>query len=122
MKEKIQPRQPNCIGFVYSRLGIIPEETFIKPPGLLSLLETFDIVEDIRKAKVLGVILFASHGPILAHMALLDDDKKNVIHRKGEGEAVIIETVNECLREYENDFGMTQVLLFAPRNKVPSTK
>jgi len=74
----VPPRQPNCIGFVYSRLGIISEEKYVDPPRLKDFLKTFEEVHNIKQAKVLGVIFLASNGPIMAHVALLSDDKKSL--------------------------------------------
>jgi hypothetical protein len=97
MKERLSS---NCVGFVYNKLGMLPEEKYIDPPTLKELLKSFDNVRSVEKANVLAIITFSHLGSYLSHMAIICDDKKTILHRNGDGGEVVCEEINSCLDRY----------------------
>jgi hypothetical protein len=95
--------QSNCIGFVFSELNIIPEDKYVKPPTLAEVLETFDIVDTLDQAKILMVVDFSQNDPRIDHIAIVCENKIDIIHRKGIGAQVIRENIRSGLKNYLED-------------------
>lgn len=115
MRERIEAEN-NCVGFVFSRLGIISDERYVEPPTYKELLKSFDRV-DIDKAQLLAVIRHPSGKPYVYHMAILGGDKTTIIHRRGVNSEWFVEDLKEGLESYllENDFVATEVVYLAKK-------
>lgn len=117
MKERFPPRQPNCIGFVYHELGLIPEEKFMYGPYLRNFLDKFTRVSDISEATVVAVVAYGAVNPYIAHVALLSEDKKMITHRDGLGADPERLEIEKGLKKYLSPV-TRKVLFFIPKAKV----
>lgn len=112
----MKENQPlNCVGFVYTRLGYIHEERGLQPPTLRQLLKKFDRVDNIASASVLAVIAYSNREPYVAHIALINEDKKTITHRKIDSN-IVTEQIDHALDEFTNsDLDFRRVIYLNPK-------
>lgn len=111
----------NCVSFVYHELGLEPEDLYVEPPTYSQLLRKFERVFDINSAIAVAAIVPSNwSGPKVAHIALLSDDKKTVLHRIGPGVNIPVnpEEINKAMESYlENPEAELVYLTLKPKKK-----
>lgn len=73
----------NCIGYVYFQQGISDREIPVPTPLYRDLLKHFVRVPEVVFADVVAVVYSSRLGPAVGHLALVDDGKQTITHRRG---------------------------------------
>lgn len=95
--------EPNCIGFVLSKLGFIDSDRFVTAGSYESYLEVFEETGDVSSADAIAVVNRLSNR--VNHLALVDKEAPDsVIHRPGTGKDVVREEIGEVLDRYPSEF------------------
>lgn len=73
---------PNCIGFVYHKLGLVSDEKFINIGPLEPHLNFFEETEESSKADAVAVLSLKFGAKAVIHMAVMDKkDPQYVLER-----------------------------------------
>ncbi len=101
--------QPNCIGYVFYRMGIIPQEGYVEPSGVSLLDGLFERVSGLDDADAIAAVGDLNPGlkygtePMLflSHMAVVDKAQRGYVsERAGAGADVAHVAIEEAFRSY----------------------
>lgn len=120
MKQGIIPSMheylgPNCIGYVYSELGIIDSEKYVDRLSFKDVLKRFERASGFDSADIVAVISPTSS---IEHMAIIDHALTGIRHRKGVDAPITQDVLEKGLEGYlKTDEYVMVYLKLKPKKK-----
>lgn len=101
----------NCFSYFYKETGLTDEEIIIPivPMGLI--LHNFDVVDSAEEADGLAVMVPMMKSSVAIHMALINDDKQTVRHRRGDDEDPSTGAIDVEIAPYLKHKGAERIFL-----------
>lgn len=92
--------ESNCIGFVLSHFGFVPEDKYISPDNYHNLISPyFEEVHSLKLASALAIVLTEDPNLVI-HMMVVGENRQTVTHRPGYARGFVTEPLYKALAFY----------------------